>query len=640
MRYIGPVTGTKPGSGANILDIAMKAPFKPIEFLSRDIAVDRRPDGTLILKSRHALKAWERHVPAHLANWAAAAPDRVWLAQRRGADRAWLTLTYGEAKARVDAVTQALLDRGFGPDRPVMILSGNSIEFALLTMAAMQARAPVAPVSPAYSMMSQDHAKLKYVFDLIEPGMLFVQNGALYAKALAALDLSGVVLVHVDAPPPDTQSLPWSELVATRPTDAVARSVASIDGKTVGKFLFTSGSTGMPKAVINTQEMMCANLAMGQMTRTRKPDEPAPVVLDWLPWNHTMGGNATFQGNLAEGGTTWIDDGKPLPGMFEETLRNLREISPTSFANVPSGFAMLATAMENDEGLARSFFRNLGILAYGGATLPSDVYERIETLAVKYTGYRIPFVTGWGSTETAPTATTVHWASERVGLVGLPFPGVKLKMVPTGEAGRYELRLKSVIVTPGYHRQPELTAKMFDEDGYYKIGDAGRFVDEADPSWGLIFDGRVVEDFKLTSGTFVLVGTLRTNTIAAASPVLQDAVVCGQDREYVAILGFPNIAACRQVAGDPGAKLPLADILRHPRVVETLRSGIAAMNTAAGGSSMRARRALLMTEPPSVDGHEITDKGYINQRATLERRKALVERLYAAQPDGDVIVVG
>ena len=310
-------------------------------------------------------------MPAFLAKWAAEAPDRVWLAQRRGPDRDWLKLTYAGAKRQVDAVTQALLDRGFGPDKPVMILSSNSIEFALLTMAAMQARAPLAPVSPAYSVMSQDHAKLRYVFDLIKPGMVFVQNGEIYARALAALDLEGVLLVHVDKAPPQMQSLPWSELVATTPTDAVARSIEQIEPRTVGKFLFTSGSTGMPKAVINTQEMMCANLAMGQMARTRRPDDPPGVMLDWLPWNHTMGGNATFQGNLADGGTTYIDDGKPLPGLFEETLRNLREISPTYFANVPAGYAMLATALEKDEALAKRFFKNLNSLAYGGATLPS-----------------------------------------------------------------------------------------------------------------------------------------------------------------------------------------------------------------------------------------------------------------------------
>lgn len=607
----------------------MRAPFKPIEFLSRDVKVERRGDGTVVLQSNHPLKPYAKHIPALLAKWAAEVPDRLWLAQRRGPDRDWLKLTYAEAKKQVDAVTQALLDRGFGPDRPVMILSSNSIEFALLTLAAMQARAPVAPVSPAYSVMSQDHAKLKYVFDLIKPGLVFVQNGEIYARALASLDLEGVLLVHVDKAPPKMQSLQWSELVAAKVTEAVANSVAMIEPRTVGKFLFTSGSTGMPKAVINTQEMMCANIAMMSMARIRKPTDPAPVMLDWLPWNHTMGGNATFQGNLNEGGTTWIDDGKPLPGLFDETLRNLRDISPTYFANVPAGYAMLATALEKDDTLAKSFFRNLNSLAYGGATLPDDLYERMETLAVKHTGYRLPFVTGWGSTETAPTATTVHWASERVGLIGLPYPGVRLKMVPTGEEGRYELRLKSVIVTPGYYKQPELTAQMFDEEGFYKIGDAGRFVDPDDPSWGLVFDGRVVEDFKLTSGTFVLVGTLRTTAIAAATPVLQDAVICGQDREHVGLLGFPNIAACRRLARDSDANLATADLLAHSDVVATLRDGLAKMNAAATGSSMRIKRALLMAEPPQVDGHEITDKGYINQRATLERRKALVDRLYA-----------
>ncbi len=619
------------------IESPQRVPFKPIDFLPRDVALERRADGTMVLRSRHTLPPYERHIPALLEKWAQQAPDRIWLAQRRGPQRQWLTLSYAAAKAQVDAITQALLDRGFGPERPVMILSGNSIEFALLTMAAMQARAPVAPVSPVYALMSEDHAKLKYVYDLIRPGLVLVQNGPMFAKALRALDLDGVTLVHVDAPPPDLPSVSFADLVATTPTDAVARSVALIDGKTVGKYLFTSGSTGMPKAVVNTQEMMCANVAMGQMSRQRQEGEPPAIVLDWLPWNHTMGGNATLHGNLAEGGTTYIDDGRPLPGMFDETLRNLREISPTYFVNVPAGYAMLATALEKDEALAQSFFRNLGLLAYGGATLPDDLYSRMQALAVRYTGYRIPFVTGWGSTETAPTATTVHWASERVGLIGLPYAGVELKMVPTGEEGRYELRLRSVIVTPGYHKQPELTAQMFDEEGFYKIGDAGRFVDPADPAQGLVFDGRVVEDFKLTSGTFVLVGTLRAAAVAAASPVLQDALVAGQDRPYVGLLGFPNIAACRQLAGDTAGTLGLAELLSHKAVVERLRDGLAAMNARTRGSSMRVARVLLMTEPPSVDGNELTDKGYINQRAALARRAALVEKLYA-EPSADGVV--
>ena len=621
------------------MDTVTSVPFKPLDYLSRDIAVDRRADGSMVVRSRHQLKPYERHIPALLARWAAEAPDRIWMAQRRGPERQWHKVTYGEAKRTVDALTQALLDRGLGPDKPVMILSGNSIEHALLTLAGMQARAPVAPVSVAYSLMSRDHEKLKYVYELIRPGLVFVQNGAPFAAALQALDLDGVLLAHVEAPPPEMQSIPWSELAATRPTADVALSIAAIDGKTIGKFLFTSGSTGMPKAVINTQEMMCANVSMMRMGVTRAPDAPPPVKLEWLPWNHTMGGNATLHVTLAEGGTTYIDDGRPLPGQFDETIRNLREISPTSFSNVPAGFAALVVALEKDEALAQSFFRDLGGLGYGGASLPDDIYRRMQVLAVRYTGFRIPFGTGWGSTETAPTATSVHWASERVGLIGLPYPGVELKMVPTGDGKRYELRIRSVIVTPGYWKRPDLTAAAIDEEGFYKIGDAGYFVDPADPSQGLVFAGRVVEDFKLLSGTFVNVGSLRVDVIAAASPVLQDAVIAGQDRDYVSILGFPNVLACRQIVGDADGKLTQAELVRHPRIIEHLRAGLAAVNRDCGGSSRRIARAMLMAEPPQIDGGEITDKGYMNQRATLERRAALVERLYAEPPGEDVIVL-
>ncbi len=617
------------------MDSHVKAPFRPIEFLSRDVELDRRADGSMVLRSRHKLIPYERHVPAFLAKWAGEEPERVWLAQRRGPERAWLKVTYAEAKRRVDALTQALLDRGFGPDRPVMPISGNSIEFALLTMAAMQARAPLAPASPAYSLMSQDHAKLKYVVELLNPGLILVQYGPPFERALKSLDLSGVEIVHVDMPPEGIKSTPWSELLATEATDDVARSIAALGPKTIGKFLFTSGSTGMPKAVINTQEMMCANAAMGRQARPRQPGDPSPVILDWLPWNHTMGGNSGFHALLAEGGTLYIDDGKPLPGMFDETLRNLREVSPTSYSNVPAGYAALAAALEKDDALAQSFFRQLTALSYGGATLPDDLYDRMQALAIKHTGQRLVFFTGWGSTETAPTATATYWETERVGLIGLPFPGVELKMVPAG--GKYELRLRGVIVTPGYYKRPDLTAQMFDEEGFYKIGDAGDFVDPNDPSQGLVFKGRVVEDFKLMSGTFVHVGSLRVAAIAAASPAIQDAVVTGQDKAFIGLLAWPNVLACRQIAGDASAT-PEA-LIRHPKVIETVRAGLARYNKENPGSSTQIKRVVLMAEPPSIDGNELTDKGYINQRATLERRAALVDKLYADPPGPDVIVI-
>jgi feruloyl-CoA synthase len=381
---------------------------------------------------------------------------------------------------------------------------------------------------------------------------------------------------------------------------------------------------------------MCANAAMMMQCRPRGPQDPLPFLLDWLPWNHTMGGNALLNPLMADGGTLYIDDGRPLPGLFDETLRNLREMSPTYFANVPAGYAMLATALEQDDALAQSFFKQLQLFAYGGATLPDDLYRRLQALAIKHTGERIVMGTGWGATETGPTATSTYWNTERVGLIGLPFPGVELKLVPAGP--KYEIRLRGPIVTPGYHGQPELTARAFDEEGFYKIGDAATFVDPDNPTEGLVFAGRVVEDFKLTSGTFVHVGTLRVAAIAAASPVIQDALVAGQDRAYVGLLAWPNLGACRALCGKPEAGLD--ELIREPAVIERVRSGLAAFNAAATGSSTRVARVMLMTEPPSIDGNELTDKGYINQRAGLDRRAALVEQLYAEPPGEGVIVIG
>lgn len=612
-----------------------KPAFRKIDWLARDIAIERRDDGTVVLKSRIPLQSYATHIPASLAKWAQQDPERIWLAQRGGPERQWRKLSYGEAKRTVDALTQGLLDLGLDEGRPVAILSGNSIEHALMTQAAMQARLPAAPVSPAYSLMSQDHLKLKYLFNLIKPAVVMVQDGPTFEKALKAIDLTGITVVHVLRPCDGIASVAYADLAATPVTSAVERSIGKITPKTVGKLLFTSGSTGMPKAVINTQEMMCANAAMMMQVRPRDGDGPISTVLDWMPWNHTMGGNAAFNPVLVDGGSLYIDDGRPMPGLFEETIRNLREVSPTYYANVPAGYAALAAAMEKDDALCESFFRNLSIMAYGGARLPDDLYDRMQALAVKTTGERIVFYTGWGSTETAPTSTGTYWDTERVGLIGLPFPGVELKMVPCG--AKYELRLRGVNVTPGYFGQPELTSKMFDEEGFYCIGDAGVFVDPEDPLKGIIFAGRVVEDFKLTTGTFVHVGSLRTDAISAATPVVHDALVAGQDREFVALLCWPNLHACRQLVGKADATY--ADVIGHPDVIACLKKGLQAHNASTTGSSMRVARAMLMVEPPSIDGNELTDKGYINQRAGLERRAALVEKLYAATPCDEVIVL-
>jgi feruloyl-CoA synthase len=463
-----------------------------------------------------------------------------------------------------------------------------------------------------------------------------VQEGALFTKALHALDLKDVQVIHVANPADGIASIAFDDMVVTPVTDQVAQSIAQITPDTVAKFLFTSGSTGMPKAVINTQRMMCANAAMMMQVRPRNANGPLPVQLDWMPWNHTMGGNAAFNPLLIEGGTLYIDDGRPVPGQIEETLRNLREISPTYYANVPAGYAALASAMEKDDALCRSFFKDMQLMAYGGARLPDDLYERMQALAVRATGHRLVFYTGWGSTETAPTSTGTYWDTERVGLIGLPFPGVELKMLPIGD--KYELRLRGVNVMPGYYGQPDLTEKAFDEEGFYKIGDAGVFVDPNDPVKGIIFAGRVAEDFKLMTGTFVHVGTVRTDAIAAATPVIQDALVAGQDRAYIGLLAWPNLNACRVLIGDADATFE--DVVKHPAVLAALKAGLEKYNREVeGASSMRIARVMLMTEPPSIDGNELTDKGYINQRAGLDRRADLVERLYAEHPDKDVMVL-
>jgi feruloyl-CoA synthase len=463
-----------------------------------------------------------------------------------------------------------------------------------------------------------------------------VQDGPTFEKALSALDIDGVTVVHVARPCEAIKSTAFSALAATLVTKEVDESIAKITPQTIGKLLFTSGSTGMPKAVINTQEMMCANAAMIMQVRPRGPGDPLPICLDWMPWNHTMGGNAAFHPVLVDGGTFYIDDGRPNPGQFDETIRNLHEVSPTYYANVPAGYAALAGAMEKDDALCRSFFKSLTVMAYGGARLPNDLYERMQALAVRATGQRIVFYTGWGSTETAPASAGTYWDVESVGMIGLPFPGVELKMVPCGS--KYELRLRGVNVTPGYFGQPELTRNMFDDEGFYCIGDAGVFVDPADPVAGIIFAGRVVEDFKLTTGTFVHVGSLRTDVIAAATPVIQDALVTGQDRSYVGVLAWPNLDACRQLIGKADASF--GEVVKHPAVTDCVRLGLEAHNNAVEGASSRLiSRAMLMVEPPSIDGNELTDKGYINQRASLERRADLVERLYAAAPDEDVIIL-
>ncbi|MDP6343799.1 MAG: feruloyl-CoA synthase [Alphaproteobacteria bacterium] len=604
-----------------------------LRHLTPKVEVERRADGSMVLSSPYLLEQPAAHVGEFLRHWAGVTPDSTFLAERRG--DGWRETSFAEARGRVDGIAQALLDRGLGPERPLMILSGNSLNHALLTFAAMQAGVPVAPISPAYSLMSQDFAKLRHVAGLVRPAMLYVEAGPPFAAALAALQPADWELVIGGGEAPaGLTATPFAELAATPPGEAVERAFASIGPDTVAKYLFTSGSTGLPKGVINTQRMLCANQ---QQLRQIWPflTERPPVLVDWLPWNHTFGGNICVNNVLANGGTLYIDAGKPAPGLIETTVDNLRRVSPTIFYNVPAGYGALLPYLERDEELRENFFRRLEIIFYAGSALPQDLWDRLEVVSEQALGRRVEMTSAWGSTETAPMATAVHWPIDRAGVIGLPVPGTEVKMVPNG--GKLELRVRGPNVTPGYLNQPDLTAEAFDEEGFYRIGDAGRFADDDDPVKGLVFDGRVAEDFKLTTGTWVNSGGLRVAALAAATPALQDTVVAGHDRDYVALLAWPNLAACREIAGDDA--LDDAGVLAAAPLIEHIRCGLAAYNERNPGSSTRVARLILLTEPAGIDANEITDKGYINQRAVLDCRAEAVGRLYAEPPDPAVIVI-
>ncbi len=558
------------------------------------VEVEQRPNGVRILRSPQALGPTARAVGEWLVAWAAKAPARTFLAERAG--DGWRRVSYGEALDGARRIGQALLDRGLGADRPVAILSDNSIDHALLALGALHAGVPVAPISPAYSLMSKDHAKLRYLFELIEPGLVWCADPVKYGAALAAVGATVTPLPTLLDAPADAR---------------IDEAFARLGPRTVAKILFTSGSTGMPKGVINTHGMLCANMQMMAQGWPFLEARP-PVIVDWLPWNHTFGGNHNFNLVLRNGGTLHIDGGKPMPGLIDTTVRNLTEVSPTIYFNVPRGFDLLLPYLETDAGLRRSFFRDLDAVFYAAAALPQNLWERLERLAAGEKGGALAMLSGWGATETAPLATQVHFHIERAGVIGLPAVGCEVKLVP--QADKLEIRVRGPHVTPGYYRRPDLTQAAFDEEGFYRTGDAVKLADARDAAKGLLFDGRLAEDFKLMSGTWVHVGLVRTRLIAAGNPLIQDAVITGHDREEVGALLFLTAAAAQLSADD----------LR-----ERLRSALRNLAAESTGSSTHPTRALVLTEPPSIDANEITDKGYINQAAVRVRRAVEIDRLYA-----------
>ncbi|HEY7459365.1 MAG TPA: feruloyl-CoA synthase, partial [Xanthobacteraceae bacterium] len=583
-----------------------KPPFKKIEFAPPHVERIELGSGAFLLRSPVPLGDYESSLARILRHQADTRPDQDFLAER-AADGTWRRLTYAQASSHADAIAQALLDGGCSRDRPLMILSANGIDHALFTLAAYVAGVPAVPVSVAYSLMSQDHAKLKHIFAEIRPRLVYAANGRAFAKALAALDLSGVEVVVSADPLDDVKTTRFSNLLATKPTDAVEKAFAAVGPDTVAKVLYTSGSTGMPKGVINTQRMLCSNQMMVEQTWHFVKNHRV-VLLDWLPWNHTFGGNHNFNLVLCQGGTLYIDGGRPAPGLIEQTVKNLHDVSPTIYFNVPVGYTMLLPYLEKDEALAKKFFSSLELIFYAGAALSQDLWDRLEALSIKVTGKRVPMISSWGSTETSPVATSGHRLIERAGVIGLPPPGVTLKFVPSGS--KFEIRVKGPNVFPGYWGRPDLTEAAFDEQGFYRIGDAAKLADASDPSQGIVFDGRVAEDFKLSSGTWVHAGGLRVAALAAAAPALQDAVVTGQDRDFVGLLAWASISAVKGICADTSLHDDPAKLIASADVREHVRKGIAAHNAMETGSSAQIRRVLLMVEPPSIDANEITDKGY------------------------------
>ncbi|MBO6726793.1 MAG: feruloyl-CoA synthase [Rhizobiaceae bacterium] len=596
------------------------------------LSVEARRDGDVIyLSASDALPPYARSLIDCLDHWADAAPERTLFADR-GPDGAWRHLSYAQASEQSRAIAQYLLDCGLSVDRPVAVLSGNSIEHALVALGAMRAGVPVAPVSPAYSLVAQDYAKLRHVFGLVTPGLVFAAEGKPFEAALAAVMQPGMALVNARNALPGAVS--FDTLLATTPTAAVDDANRAVNGDTVAKFLFTSGSTGMPKAVVNTQRMICANQVMIAEALAFLKDKP-PVMVDWLPWNHTAGGNHNFGIALYNGGTLNIDDGNPTPGGIAKTVRNLEEIAPTLYFNVPKGYEMLVDHLARNDHLRKNFFSQVELLQYAGAGLPQHVWTALEMLSVETTGKKVMIITGYGSTETAPFALTTTWPVDRPGEVGLPAPGLELKLVPN--EGKLELRLKGPNVTPGYWRQPDKTAESFDDEGFYKIGDALKFVDPDEPRRGLLFDGRVAEDFKLSTGTWVNMSTVRGSVISAFAPYVRDAVLTGLDRGYIGAMLFLDVDAARKMTPEH-AQASEAELAANPALRAEFQGRLDALAATSTGSSNRVARIVVLDRPPSIDLNEVTDKGSINQRAVMAARADLVEDLYAEPSPSHVLV--
>ncbi len=594
---------------------------------------ERRDDGTLVLRATEPLGNHPARLTDRLEHFAATAPDRVFAA-RRGADGGWITISYAQTLDRARRIGQALATRALSAERPVVILSDNDLEHLTLSLAAQWVGVPFAPVSPAYSTLSQDFAKLRHILATLQPGLVFASAGATYERAIAACVPADVELVLTQGALAGRTHTPFAALLDTAPGAEEAAAHARVGPDTIAKFLFTSGSTKQPKGVVNTQRMLCSNLQMIRQTFAFLEDEP-PVLVDWLPWNHTFGGNHNIGIVLYNGGTLYLDEGKPTPKGIAATLRNLREIAPTIYFNVPKGFEEIARAMDHDSTLRDKLFSRVQAFMYAGAGLSQAVWDHLDRHAEAATGERVCMFTGLGMTETAPSCTFAVGTQVRSGHIGLPAPGVEVKLVPAG--GKLEIRFRGPNVMPGYWRAPAETAAAFDEEGFYCTGDAVTLLDAADPARGLVFDGRIAEDFKLSTGTFVSVGPLRAKVVLAGDPLVQDVVVAGIDRDDLGLLIFPRLEDARRMFELP-AEMSATDVLAQPSVRAFFQALLDRLWHEGSGSANRPARALLLAAPPHIDRGEVTDKGSINQRAVLAHRADLVDRLYAEVPDAEVLL--
>jgi len=605
-----------------------------------DATIERREGGVVLLRSPERLREYPSNLLERLEHWAREAPDRTFVARRDpavpgGGD--WIRITYAQMLWRARRIGQALVDRGLSAERPVAILSDNDLEHLSLALGAMWVGVPYTPVSSAYSLVAQDYSKLAHILGTVTPGLVLA-SGPQYSRAIEAAAAPDAEIVLTRGQAGARATTPFEALLAVEPGAGADAARARVGPDTIAKFLFTSGSTKHPKGVVNTQRMLCANQQMLLQTLAFLADQP-PVLVDWLPWNHTFGGNHNVGLTLYNGGTLYIDDGKPTPGGIGTTLRNLREIAPTLYFNVPRGFEEIAAAMERDSALRESLFSRVQAFMYAGAGLSQAVWDQLHRLAEQTVGERIPIITGLGMTEASPSCTfAVRYRTLRSGHVGLPCPGVEAKLVPDGEGplAKVEARFRGPNLMPGYWREPVLTAEAFDEEGFYRTGDAVRWVDESEPLHGLVFDGRLAEDFKLDSGTFVSVGPLRARVVAEGAPCVQDVVVAGLNRPDVAILVFPRLDECRRLAGLADDAAPQA-VLQAPAVAAFFQQMVDRLWRGGTGSASRVARALVAGDPPSIDKGEVTDKGSLNQRAVLHHRAALVDAMYVGSAAGLIL---